>query len=300
MDGVVTDASRQPPHAPPPPAGLGGAGEPTGAPVLGDSARAAERAPGAGRRGARESWHRYPAVKAAALFAAVAGIGIAEVFLFGLPAWCAYLSAAIGALVGLDQLQLARRSRAVPAAPVAPAHGPDARRVLGYTDLPPADDGRALVADTSAVRAWCAEGGAVLVEMVHDVAGQGEREALAAALDRIASGEVGALVVPRLDCLAPAAPGACRRCCAGSPRPTGRSSRSIWISTPPRTPAARRRTPWSPWPPEQRSLRRGDRSAPATRVPPSASARCTPPAPRRPTLESRVRMPGALHGRTAR
>ncbi len=191
VDGVVTDASRQPPHAPPDLA------------VLGDSARAAEPAPGAARGGAGEPWHRHPAVKAAALFAAVAGIGIAEVFLFGLPAWCAYVSAAVGALVGLDQLQLARRSRPAPAAPVAPAHGPDARRVLGYTNLPPADDGRALVADTSAVRAWCAEGGAVLVEMVHDVAGQGEREALTAALDRIASGEVGALVVPRLDCLPP-------------------------------------------------------------------------------------------------
>lgn len=191
MDGVVTDASRRSPHAPP---DLG---------VLGDSARAAEPAPGAARRGAGEPWHRHPAVKAAALFAAVAGIGIAEVFVFGLPAWCAYVSAAVGALVGLDQLQLARRSRPAPAAPVVPARGPDARRVLGYTNLPPADDGRALVADTSSVRAWCAEGGAVLVEMVHDVAGQGEREALNATLERIASGEVGALVVPRLDCLPP-------------------------------------------------------------------------------------------------
>jgi resolvase-like protein len=191
---VVTEASGQPTSGLQAPPALG---------VLGDSARAGEPAPGAAGRAAREPWHRRPAVKAAALFAAITAIGIAEVFLVGLPAWSAYVSAAVGALVGLDQLQLARRSRPTAAAPAAPVRGADARRVLGYTNLPVADDGRALVADTSAVRTWCAEAGAVLVEMVHDVGGHAEREALAVALDRIAAGEVGSLVVPRLDCLAP-------------------------------------------------------------------------------------------------
>jgi hypothetical protein len=193
--------------------------------VLGDSARAAESAAGA-EAGEHRPRHRSPAVKAGALFLAISAIGIAEVLLFGLPTWSGYVAAGVGALVGLDQLHLARGSRrpaagqpraarrgsgdppadgaraaAVPDAPAAPAHGAPARRVLGYTTLPAADDGRGLVADAAAVRTWCQENGAPLVELLHDV--DGRHPALAGALDRIAAGEVDALVVPRLDCVAP-------------------------------------------------------------------------------------------------
>ena len=175
------------------------------------------------------------------VFVFVAGLGVAEVRLLGMPGWLGVVFVALGCLMAIDRIYLA--SRAGPADD-APAHEPvrlarpretetetetetrvtadedvpaaasaadpeprSARPALGYTCVPGRDQDGALADDRRRITEWCAEGGLPVGRIVHDVEGQwGEREggpALRWALDQIATGEADTLVVARLRNLSP-------------------------------------------------------------------------------------------------
>ena len=175
------------------------------------------------------------------VFVFVAGLGVAEVRLLGMPGWLGVVFVVLGCAMAIDRIQLA--SRAGPADD-APAHEPlrlarprepepepeprvaadedvpaaasaadpdpgprSARPALGYTCVPGRDQGGALADDRRRITDWCAEGGLPVGRIVHDVEGQsGEREggpALRWALDQIATGEADTLVVARLRNLSP-------------------------------------------------------------------------------------------------
>ena len=173
------------------------------------------------------------------VFVFVAGLGVAEVRLLGMPGWLGAVFVALGCLMAIDRIYLA--SRAGPADD-APAHEPlllarpretepeaeqrvaadedvpaaasaadpdprSARPALGYTCVPGRDQDGALADDRRRITEWCAEGGLPVGRIVHDVEGQsGERQggpALRWALDQIATGEADTLVVARLRNLSP-------------------------------------------------------------------------------------------------
>jgi DNA invertase Pin-like site-specific DNA recombinase len=149
------------------------------------------------------------------VFVFVAGLGLAEVHLLGMPGWLGVVFVALGCVMAADRVFLARRAKpaglltarasahasALPAAepreadpdraeplpeiesehgvpvddPVADAGPSAARPALGYTCVPVDANGE-LAYDTEKITAWCAEGGLAVAKVVHDVEGQpGER-----------------------------------------------------------------------------------------------------------------------------
>ncbi|MDP9346764.1 MAG: recombinase family protein [Actinomycetota bacterium] len=169
------------------------------------------------------------AAAAAVSFVFVVGIGVAEVHLLGMPDWLDVVFVALGCVMAADWHYLVRRANpaedrlaresfpslallaptgAPGALPAAPRREVEPHSALGYTCVPPDDDGRELARATEEITAWCAEGDLAVAKIAHDVEGQtGQRggggPALQWALDQIAKGEADTLVVARLRSLSP-------------------------------------------------------------------------------------------------